>query len=64
MSNLEDYASNFRNIENAKRKRQEHPKGWEPGLNTAKKEIISKPMAKAEKPEDHSRQVFVASANT
>ena len=37
MSNLEDYASNFRNIENAKRKRQEHPKGWEPQLNLNKK---------------------------
>ena len=39
MSNLEDYASNFRNIENAKRQRQEHPKGWEPQLNLNKKVI-------------------------
>ena len=56
---LDDYASNFRNIENAKRKRQEHPKCWEPGLNTAKKEIISKPMAKAEKPEDHRWDAYL-----
>ena len=56
---LDEYASNFRNIENAKRQRQEHPKGWEPGLNTAKKEIISKPMAKAEKPEDHRWDAYL-----
>ena len=53
MSNLDSYAKNFRSIENAKRKRQEHPKGWEPGLNTAKKEIISEPTKKAKRPEDH-----------
>ena len=53
MSNLENYAKNFRNIENAKRQRQEHPKGWEPGLNSAKKTITSEPQTKAVNPEDH-----------
>jgi len=53
MDNLENYAKNFRNIENAKRQRQEHPKGWEPGLNSAKKTITSEPQTKAVNPEDH-----------
>ena len=59
MSNLDSYAKNFRSIENAKRKRQEHPKGWEPGLNTAKKEIISKPQKKAGNPADHKWDVYL-----
>lgn len=50
---LDDYASNFRNIQNAKRQRQEHPKGWEPQLNLDKKVIITEPTTKAENPEDH-----------
>ena len=50
---LDEYASNFRNIENAKRQRQEHPKGWEPQLNLNKKVIITEPTTKAENPEDH-----------
>ena len=53
MSSLEEYSKSNRSFPNARRKKQEHPKGWEPGLNTSKGEIVSKPLAKAIKPEDH-----------
>jgi len=53
MSSLEQYSKSARAFSNVKRLRQQHPKGWEPGLDTAKGEIISKPMPKASKPEDH-----------
>ena len=44
MSNLDDYAKSNRAFENAKKIKNEHPKGWEPGINTAKKEhgIVNK----------------------
>ncbi len=60
MSNLDDYAKSNRAFENAKKLKNEHPKGWEPGINTAKKEIVSKPMPKAEKPEDHRWDTYLA----
>jgi len=60
MSSLEDYAKSDRAYPNAVKKRKEHPKGWEPGLDTAKKEIVSKPMPKAEKPEDHKWDTYLA----
>ena len=47
MSSLEEYSKSNRSFPNARRKKQEHPKGWEPGLNTSKGEIVSKPLAKA-----------------
>tara|TARA_B100001996_G_C18668617_1_gene595810 strand:- start:1226 stop:2440 length:1215 start_codon:yes stop_codon:yes gene_type:complete len=50
---LDDYATNFRNIENAKRGKNKHPKGWEPGINSANKTITSEPQTKAQRPEDH-----------
>ena len=39
MSNLEDYAKSERAFKNAKRLKSQHPNGWEPGLDTTKKEI-------------------------
>ena len=50
MGNLEEYAKSERAFQNAKKLKTEHPKGWEPGLDTAKKEIISKPQKKAQNP--------------
>ena len=35
MGNLEDYAKSERAFQNAKKTKKEHPKGWEPGLDTA-----------------------------
>jgi len=37
VASLDDYAKSERAIQNAKKAKNEHPKGWEPGLNTAKK---------------------------
>ena len=42
MASLEEYAKSERTIQNAKRPRQAHPKGWEPRVDTSKKEIVSK----------------------
>ena len=53
MSNLDDYAKSERAFKNAKRLKSQHPKGWEPGLDTTKKEITSRPMKKAMNPADH-----------
>jgi len=53
MSSLKEFAKSERKFQNAKRNRVEHPKGWEPGLDTSKKEIVSKPMSKAMNPKDH-----------
>jgi len=53
VGNLDDYARSERAFGNAKKSKSQHPKGWEPGLDTTKKEIVSKPQKKAVKPEDH-----------
>ena len=53
MGNLEDYAKSERAFQNAKKTKKEHPKGWEPGLDTAKGTITTVPLKKAIKPEDH-----------
>lgn len=53
MSSLEDYAKSERAFQNAKRLKGKHPKGWEPRIDTSKKEIISKPQKKAGNPQDH-----------
>ena len=44
MSSLEDYAKSERAFQNAKRLKGNHPKGWEPRIDTSKKEIVSKPQ--------------------
>ena len=59
MASLDDYAKSERAIQNAKKAKNEHPKGWEPGLNTAKKEIISKPQKKAGNPADHRWDTYL-----
>ena len=59
MASLDDYAKSERAIQNAKKAKNEHPKGWEPGLNTAKKEIISKPQKKAGNPADHKWDIYL-----
>jgi predicted phosphodiesterase len=59
VASLDDYAKSERAIQNAKKAKNEHPKGWEPGLNTAKKEIISKPQKKAGNPADHKWDVYL-----
>ena len=41
MGNLEEYAKSERALQNAKKQKSQHPKGWEPGLDTTKKEITS-----------------------
>ena len=53
MSSLEDYAKSERAFQNAKRLKGNHPKGWEPRIDTSKKEIVSKPQKKAGNPQDH-----------
>lgn len=53
LTDLNNYADNVRAQQNAKRQKNEHPKGWEPGLNSAKKTITSEPQKKAVNPEDH-----------
>ena len=53
MSSLEDYAKSERAFQNAKRLKGKHPKGWEPRIDTSKKEIVSKPQKKAGNPQDH-----------
>ena len=53
MASLDDYAKSERAIQNAKKPRQVHPKGWEPRVDTSKKEIVSKPQKKAGNPADH-----------
>ena len=53
MDNLEDFAKSERAMQNANRPRQVHPKGWEPRVDTAKKEIVSRPQSKAGNPADH-----------
>ena len=53
MSSLEDYAKSQRAFQNAKRLKGNHPKGWEPRIDTSKKEIVSKPQKKAGNPQDH-----------
>ena len=37
-----------------------HPKGWEPGIDTSKNIIVSKPLPKAIKPEDHKWDIYLA----
>ena len=37
-----------------------HPKGWEPGIDTSKSIIVSKPLPKAIKPEDHKWDIYLA----
>lgn len=37
-----------------------HPKGWEPGIDTSKNIIVSKPLPKAIKPEDHKWNIYLA----
>ena len=53
MGHLEAYAKAERAVENAKKAKKQHPKGWEPGLDTAKGTITTAPLKKAIKPEDH-----------
>ncbi len=42
MDSLDSFAKSDRAMQNAKKIKNEHPKGWEPGIDTAKKEIVSK----------------------
>jgi len=46
MSSLDDYTKAVRSIENAKKQKKEHPKGWEPGvvLNGGKSFVSSGPV--------------------
>ncbi len=37
-----------------------HPNGWEPGIDTSKNIIVSKPLPKAIKPEDHKWDIYLA----
>ena len=37
-----------------------HPKGWEPGIDTSKNIIVSKPLPKAIKPEDNKWDIYLA----
>ena len=37
-----------------------HHKGWEPGIDTSKNIIVSKPLPKAIKPEDHKWDIYLA----
>jgi predicted phosphodiesterase len=53
MSSLEDFSKSDRAFPNASRDKKKHPKGWEPGIDTARKEITSRPMSKAMNPADH-----------
>ena len=59
MDNLEDFAKSERFMQNAKKQKQEHPKGWEPRVDTAKKEIVSRPQSKAGNPADHRWDVYL-----
>ena len=59
MGNLEEYAKSERALQNAKKQKSQHPKGWEPGLDTTKKEITSKPQKKAGKPQDHKWDTYL-----
>jgi predicted phosphodiesterase len=46
MSTLDDYAKAVRSLDNAKKQKKEHPKGWEPGvvLNGGKSFVSSGPV--------------------
>ena len=60
MSSLEDYSKSHRDFGNVRRTRKMHPKGWEPGIDTSKNIIVSKPLPKAIKPEDHKWDIYLA----